>query len=185
MNLYDYAEATEQSGIRFYRRLALRARNEGVKKVFGMLAEDERHMLEKLRTIRRRFPDIAKVESDRLHRGSNVFTARSGELDQEQIDTDLDAYRTARDTESELVRVYREAADAETDPRTREMLGWLAALEEHELHQIEQLCDFVAAPESFLEWGEFSNLDEFHNFGRYDDLRRGELTGPTTGEESR
>jgi hypothetical protein len=37
------------------------------------------------------------------------------------------------------------------------------------------IYDFVNAPTDDLEWAEFSNLDEFHNFGRYQDLRKGEL----------
>ena len=50
------------------------------------------------------------------------------------------------------------------------MLRWLAAFERHELNEIEKLYDFANAPNCSLEWGEFSNLDEFHAFGRDVDL---------------
>lgn len=48
----------------------------------------------------------------------------------------------------------------------KRMLLRIAAMERHELNDLEQLFDFVNAPNESLEWGEFSNLDEFHNFGR-------------------
>jgi len=43
----------------------------------------------------------------------------------------------------------------------------LIAAEEHKHFQIlENVCAFANAPSQFLAWGEFSNLEEFRNFGR-------------------
>jgi hypothetical protein len=46
------------------------------------------------------------------------------------------------------------------------LLRRIATEERRELESLRQLFDFVNAPNEFLAWGEFSNLNEFHNFGR-------------------
>ena len=48
------------------------------------------------------------------------------------------------------------------------------AEEEHEHFNIlENVFNFVNAPNQYLAWGEFSNLDEFRNFGRDVDIMEG------------
>jgi rubrerythrin len=175
MNLYQYAQEIEQSGIAFYQRLAGQAGSEGVRRVFGMLAADEEKLCEKLRTFRRRYPAITSLECGSLDPEAAPFEQACDNGQCRRIFTDLDAYRLARDAEQNVVQQYLDAAEAEKNPKIRQMLAWMAALEQHQLRQIEQLYDFAEAPNRSLEWGEFSNLDEFHNFGYYEDLREGIL----------
>jgi len=175
MNLYDFARATEESGARYYRECAEQAEEAGVKGIFSMLAQEEEKLLEKLDLIRSRFPRIEKLDSSRLQRKSIIFDKLRRKDHVGEVHSDLEAYQLACHAEQQLVDQYQHASEAEKDPQTREMLGWLAALERHELHELEGLYDFANAPTDYLEWGEFSNLDEFHNFGRYEDLRKGNL----------
>lgn len=175
MNLYKYAQATEESGIRYYQELATDARKEGVKGVFNMLVGEEEKLLGKIQLIRQRFPRMDGLDCRQLQESTIVFEHLRKNSGRVRVESDLEAYRLAREAEKEIVSQYLHAAEAEHDPQTKEMLEWLAALERHELHEIEKLYDFVNAPLESLEWGEFSNLDEFHNFGRYGDLRQGAL----------
>ena len=183
MNLYEYAQATEESGIRYYQELARDARKEGVKGVFRMLASEEKKLLAKIQRIRQRFPQMSSLSCRRLQKSTIVFDRLRKNSGHSRVGSDLEAYRLAREVEGRIVSQYERAAEAEQDPQTKEMLQWLAALERRELREIEKLYDFVNAPSESLEWGEFSNLDEFHNFGRYEDLREGELKLPSDPKE--
>lgn len=177
MNLYTYARAAEQSGIRLYRDLASHAHDEGVGRIFNMLADDEQHMLEKLELMKQRFPELADVECAGLLEQDNPFERLRSQWESQHIETDIDAYQLGKTLEHELIDHYSEVAANETE-RTARMLSWVASLERQELAEIEKLFDFANAPNESLEWGEFSNLDEFHNFGRYEDLRQGDLGDP-------
>jgi rubrerythrin len=178
MNILHFAEATETSGIRFYQDMATDSGHEGVRRVFNELARDEESQLKRLRMMLERYPEIAGLDSESLEQQPNVFEQLRGELNHARPTTDLEAYQLARGAEQEIVRHYLAAAEREPNPAGRRLLLWITALERTELAEIEQLYDFVNAPTDSLEWGEFSNLDEFHNFGRYEDLRQGELGDP-------
>lgn len=166
MNLYAFAKTMEKSGIRFYRAMAECTRTDGVKRAFSMLAEDEEHLLRRLEQMSQRYPELKTMECSYLDKGTIVFNTMRKDSLCRLITSDLDAYEMARDAEREVFRQYMKAAETETDPALKRMLLRIAAIERHELNDLEQLFDFVNAPNQSLEWGEFSNLDEFHNFGR-------------------
>ena len=169
MNVLEYARSTERSGALFYREMAERSNNEGVKNIFNMLAEDEEKMLQKLMRMSSRTPGMSEQTCRYLRKGDNVFEKMRRMEDDLQVENDLDAYALARDTERKVMQKYLRAADNEGKAEVRRSLMWIAAMERSELAALEKLFDFVNAPNSSLEWGEFSNLDEFHNFGRYED----------------
>jgi len=175
MNLYQFAQATEQSGARFYRTLSDQAGADGVRKVFSILVADEENLLHKLESFRRHYPEMDRMECASLNDHAIVFDSVCDNGRCSYISSDLEAYRLAIEAEEKVVQQYMNAAAAETDPQIKKMLRWLAAFERHELNEIKSLYDFANAPNCSLEWGEFSNLEEFHNFGYYEDLRRGEL----------
>lgn len=175
MNLYKFAQATERSGIRFYREMANRAAADGTRGVFSMLVADEENLLQKLEGFKRHYPEISQMECGDLKQEAIAFDEIRNKKSHSRISTDLDAYHLALEAEGRVVKQYQQAAAVESDPHTKKMLRWLAAFERHELNEIEKLYDFANAPNCSLEWGEFSNLDEFHNFGYYEDLRRGDL----------
>lgn len=175
MNLYQYARNMEHSGIDFYRKLAESTQEEGIRRVFGMMAEDEQELLYKLEAFRSHYPEIGEMECGVLNRMAIPFDHICDNGRCELITTDLEAYELALEAERKVVQQYRDAAAREKNPGIRQMIEWMAALEQQELGKIEELHDFAEAPNRSLEWGEFSNLDEFHNFGYYEDLRKGKL----------
>ena len=175
MNLYQYARKTDRSGIAFYQKMAERAGNEGLRRVFNMMAEDQEELLFKLEAFRSHYPEIGEMECGVLSKMAIPFDhiCDNGRCD--LVNSDVEAYQLALDAERKVVEQYRAAAAQEENPGTRQMLEWIAALEQYELRKIEELHDFADAPNRSLEWGEFSNLDEFHNFGYYEDLRKGNI----------
>jgi rubrerythrin len=82
------------------------------------------------------------------------------------IKGDLDAYQHAMKMEAEGARVYEEALARETNPDVKSLLQRVIKEEQKHFNIIQNVYDFVNAPNEYLEWGEFSNLEEFRNFGR-------------------
>ena len=79
----------------------------------------------------------------------------------------FEAYQLARDAEREVLCTYERATVAANGLALKKSLLLITAMERHELDEIEGLFDFTNVPNQSLSWGEFSNLDEFHDFGRY------------------
>jgi len=68
--------------------------------------------------------------------------------------------------ETDSFRLYEDAAAKEKDPGIKALLLKIAGEEHKHFNVLGNIFNFVNAPNQFLAWREFSNLDEFHQFGR-------------------
>lgn len=167
MNVMDYARNTEESGIRFYQEMADSTENEGVKRIFSRLAHDEEILLEKLQRLQQRHPEMGRQNIRSLNRRINAFEKLRKKRGKFSIASDVDAYRLACDAESEIVKTYEKVTKSAQATEAKKALMRIMAMERHELTDIENLLAFTEVPDQSLVWGEFSNIDEFHDFGRY------------------
>lgn len=163
MNVLRFAQEVDLSARNFYEEMASRADDPGVRRIFGMLAEDEREMLNHLGMLAARTGDI---DAEALDRGVNVFEQLRMREDRLSVENDLAAYRLALNAERELLHQYRSAVKAEHHPEVKRILLEMTREEQKHVEELENLYDFANAPNHYLAWGEFSNLEEFHNFGR-------------------
>ncbi|AMV73468.1 ferritin family protein [Desulfuromonas carbonis] len=182
MTVLDFARHLEQSGRDFYTEMAARTSQDGVRKIFQLLAGDQQRLLDRLRRMQERPGTLSKAESLLLNRAVNIFEKMRQREAQLAVNNDLDAYLLAINAERQIVDQYLKVLNRTDNADLRQALLRVLSLDRQELEELEQLYDFVNAPTDSLEWGEFSNLDEFHNFGRYDDLRQGELGDPVIPE---
>lgn len=166
MKVLDFAQDIDRSGQRFYQTLAGRTSHPGVQRIFRMLANDEKQLQQRLESIKARKGDVGKYDSVALAQSVNVFDQLLRQEERLEVANDLDAYQLAIDAEREVLELYERAAARESRPEVRHLLQEIAEGERKELEELESLYNFTNAPNEFLEWGEFSNLDEFHNFGR-------------------
>ncbi|TLM67853.1 MAG: hypothetical protein FDZ69_03385 [Deltaproteobacteria bacterium] len=163
MKVFRFATEIDRSAQRFYEEMAARAENPGVKNIFRQLAEDEARRLMQLEVR------AAKTNGDEtmaLDEGWNVYERLRQQGDRLVVADDVAAYRLALDAERHVLHQYEAAAAAEADPVVQKILTEIAEDERQLLRELESLYDFTNVPNSFLAWGEFSNLGEFHNFGR-------------------
>ena len=167
MNVIEYARSTEESGVRFYQEMADRSNPEGVKRIFTMLAHDEELLLEKLQRLQEKNPEMSKQNIRVLNLSNNVFEKLRKQENKFNIGTDVEAYQLACTAEREILRTYEKATKAATETELIKALMQLTAMERHELTELEGMLDFANTPNQSLAWGEFSNIDEFHDFGRY------------------
>lgn len=165
MNVYDFAIGVEERNMRFFSALAEEVPHQGVDAIFRRMVADERRLRNHFKKLRRL--DRAPVESQlveglagRVNRLYDSLTAIPRPED------DLAAYRLLLRVQREVCRLFADAAASEKNRSAREELELIAGEEQVVLDSLQRLYDFVNAPARYLAWGEFSNLEEFRNFGR-------------------
>ena len=165
MNIFDFAIKMEQDGKTYYDKLAKEATLPGLKTIFARLSEDEQKHYDTFVDLRAGGKNFSMANSTVLEFSKNVFATLPKESGA-AVKDDLDSYRHAMQLEAESFRLYESAAKAETEEGSKRLLLKIAG-EEHKHFQIlENIYAFANAPNQYLAWGEFSNLEEFRNFGR-------------------
>ena len=165
MNIFDFAIKMEQDGKAYYDKLAKDATLPGLRTIFAGLAEDEQKHYDIFVALRDGRKNVAMADSTVLEFSKNVFAALPTDSG-EAVKDDLDSYRHAMDLEAESFRLYENAAKEEQEEGTKRLLLKIAAEEHRHFEILENIYSFANAPNQFLAWGEFSNLGQFHNFGR-------------------
>lgn len=166
MNVFDFAMEIERNGRKFYRNVAAKTGAAGVRTIFSMMAEDEQELLERFRAMKATVRSTTMQDSRSLETAGKVYKDVLNEREALQITDDLEAYHYVMRVEAAICRLYEDAARREPNPEVQGLLRRIASEERRELESLRRLYDFVNAPNEFLAWGEFSNLNEFHNFGR-------------------
>lgn len=167
MNVFDFAMKMEQDGKAFYEKLARETNLEGLQTIFTRLAEDEQKHYETFQALQGETQTTAMEDSTALDQAKNVFEELLGDKGSfGAIEGDLEGYRYAMKLEAESFRLYEDAAKRESDADVKNLLLRIAEEEHNHFTIVQNIYDFVNAPSQFLAWGEFSNLDEFRNFGR-------------------
>lgn len=167
MNVFDFAIKMELDGREFYEKLARETELAGVRNIFSQLAADERKHYEIFLALKNEARPPAMADTPALELAKNVFEdliARKETLG--PVKGDLEAYRHAMQLEENSFRLYEEAAEKEKDQSVRELLLRIAGEEHKHFNILQNIHDFVNAPSQYLAWGEFSNLGEYHQFGR-------------------
>ena len=170
MNVYDFAMKMELDGKAYYEQLAAATKVTGLRNIFLGIAEDEQKHYEIFQALKNQEAP-AMTESTALENARNVFEKLIAEKPVAgPTGDDLAGYRHAMKLEAESFRFYEEVAIHTPDPGIKQLLSRIAGEERKHFNILRNVFDFVNAPNQYLAWAEFSNLDEFRNFGRDVDL---------------
>lgn len=160
MNIFEHAMQMEKDGEDLYRDLAQKSENIGIKNIFNMLADDEvKHY--------KVFEDMKKDEKPQmadtkvLTSAKNVFTQLKEEGKFDQKAAELELYRKAQELEKKSEEFYLQKAGEAEDPYQKEMILKIAAEEKKHYFLLDNIVQFVSAPERWLEDAEFSYFDEY------------------------
>jgi rubrerythrin len=161
MNAIDYMIRIEEDGLNLYEILSDGARDRELKEIFELLAERQRSHLSALETLRESVgPDDA--ESGLLERATHVENGFRRLLNSHdmlhELKNDHDAFVHVLKAEEDTIKLLEGMAKAETRITTRTLLERIAEDEKAHLTNIENIYEFIEAPRTYLEWGEFSNL---------------------------
>jgi len=170
MNVFDFAMEMEDNGYVYYSNLARTATLPGLKTIFSSLAEDERKHFKLFRELKAGNDEWTMAETETLVTAKNVFSLLPRSEDLSEISGVLPAYKHAMQLEADSFRFYEDAAEKESDPKVKAVLLKIAGEEHQHFNILENLYNFVNAPNQHLEWGEFSNLGEFRQYGRDIDI---------------
>ena len=162
MNVFDFAIKMEQDGKAYYEKLASQTSLPGLKTIFKRLAEDEQKHYEIFHKLKTSGSVPAMQDSTIIAEAKNVFEQLSKEEETlKDLNGVLAAYQHAMKIESESSRFYEKAAGEEKNPAIQKLLARIADEEQKHFNVLENIYHFVNAPNQYLAWGEFSNLDEF------------------------
>ena len=161
MNIFDFAMKMEQDGKNYYEKLAADTAYGGLKKIFTTLAEDEQKHYDIILSIKSG-TNLIMADSTVLEEAKNLFELLLAEKSNAvTLKKSLDGYQYARKIEADSVKFYEDMAKKEDNPESVQLLLRIANEEKKHFNILDNLYDYVLAPQNYLAWGEFSNLKEF------------------------
>jgi rubrerythrin len=160
MNIFEFAMEKEKYSEDYYRQLADKSNNEGLKAIFDMLADEEVKHYKIVSDMKENVaPDLA--ETTVLSDAKDVFAKMRESVQSFNFDvSQTNLYRKAREIEKQSRKFYLEKAN-EVKENQKEIFLKLADEEEKHYFLIDNIIDFVSRPETWLENAEFYHLEEY------------------------
>ncbi|OEU56099.1 MAG: hypothetical protein BA871_07210 [Desulfuromonadales bacterium C00003096] len=168
MNLFDFALQMEQDATEFYQKLSRSASNFGYKRFFADLASDHKEryrFIESMSSVEGTADEASCQVTDENCSTWRMVCTRSAVAD-EPIGGLENAYRYALELETAEVHCFQNMLEKTRFGKMKTMLQVIAEEENRHVEDFQSVYDFINAPNQYLATGEFSNLDEFHQFGR-------------------
>ncbi|MDR3579908.1 MAG: ferritin family protein [Oryzomonas sp.] len=163
MDAIEFMARFEEDGLRFFETLGAESIDAERKGLFELLADNQKRHLGSLEKLKENLHGIETDTTlvDRAGVVVNGFRRTLGSYDlPKEFRQDADAFDHIVKAEEEVIELLDGMAKAEAEENTRELLVLLAEEEKRHLSRMENIYEFIEAPRSFLEWGEFSNLHQ-------------------------
>lgn len=170
MDVFEFAMKMEQDGKAYYENLAIQSPLPGLKTIFTELAGDEQKHYDIFQQLKAGEGVEDMPDSTALDDARNIFESLpKGAIAVKGIEDSTAGYDHAMQLEAESFKFYERAASEEKNPQTKKLLIRIAIEERKHYDILENIFNFINAPNQSLEWAEFSNLGEFRQFGRETD----------------
>jgi rubrerythrin len=163
MDIFDYAIQMEKDGEAYYRELAKKSTDRGIRTILTLLADDEVEHRELFEALKKKKPfDLA--QDTVLSEVKNIFVQmRESKEDIGAAKKQKELYEKARQLEDKSEAFYRKAAEETSDSKQKTLFIRLAAEEHHHAIVIDNLIEFITRPDpgNWLENAEWHHLDEY------------------------
>ena len=160
MNIFEYAMQMEKDGENYYRELAQKTNNKGIKTILTMLADEEVKHYNAVEQMMTTNPQMA--ETTILTDAKNVFEQIKKGQGAFDIDVgQIQLYKKAQDIEEKSRDFYLEKANRVEKEYQKELFLKLAGEEKKHYFLLENIINFVSRPETWLENAEFFHLEEY------------------------
>ena len=160
MGIFEYAMQMEKDGEDFYRGLAEKVSNKGVKVILTMLADEEAKHYKLL--SKAQSEEMGLPETTILADAKNIFEQmkESGEkfdvgVGQEEL------YREAQEIEEKSRDFYLEKSEQVEEGYHKGLFLKLADEEKKHYLLLDNITEFVSRPSEWLEDAEFYHLEEY------------------------
>lgn len=162
MSVFEFAMKMEQDGEKFYRDLAQKTENDGLKQIFTYLADEEVKHFNLFKGMAER-QDMDYQSADVLLESKNVFAAmkEKGGIDVSGDVAQVEAYKQALGWEEKAYSFFKEKGEEASDPKEKKFFEMVAEEEKRHCRLIEGIIEFVTQPESWVENAEFNHLTDY------------------------
>lgn len=162
MSMFEFAMKMEQEGEKFYRELADKTKNAGLKQIFTYLADEEVKHYKLFKGMLER-QGVEYESSDILVDSKNIFSEmkESGAVDVSGDTSQLESYKFALEMEEKAYTFFEEKCAEATDPKEKKFLEVIAQEERRHYRLIEGIIEFISQPETWVENAEFNQLTEY------------------------
>jgi len=163
MNVYEYAMKVEKEGEKYYRDLAQKTEDAGLKQVLTMLADEEVKHYATFEAMLGRTP-LPIQPTVAVFKGAKTIFQKikasnpTVSFTKEQVDF----YAHALALEEKSYNFYIEKAALLEDAEEKAAFLRIAQEEQQHAALLENLIDYITYPERWIEDAEFSRLDETH-----------------------
>jgi rubrerythrin len=160
MNIFDFAMEKEKFSEDYYRQLAAKSNNKGLRTIFNMLADEETRHYQIVSDMKRDVaPDLA--ETTVLSNAKDIFAKMRQSAQGFNFNiSEVELYKKALAIEEQSRDFYLEKAD-EVAEAQKEIFLTLADEEKRHYFLLQNIIDFVSRPQTWLENAEFYHLEEY------------------------
>ncbi len=161
MNDLKFAIDMELDGEKYYRQQAELNKENSLKTVCLMLAEDEKNHAQILSDKEK--GEIYQIEeTETLSKAKNVFEGIGDiKLEEKETATQLDFYRIAAEKEKQSVELYTKYLGNTEETKEKELFQYLIKEEEQHLFVLEELASLLRRAEEWVENAEFGIRKEY------------------------
>lgn len=161
MNAYEYAMQIEKEGELLYRDLANKTQEEGLQKIFLMLANEEVKHHAMFERLANNTPKLDIPQMEVYKDAKEIFSGMKEKSHRYDFgEQEVDFYQKAVNTEDESYEFYLEQANKMTNPKHKQIFEAIANEELKHKRILENIVDFVSQPEIWMENAEFYNIEE-------------------------
>lgn len=159
MDIFEFAKKMELDGEGYYRELADKVGNPGLKHILNMLADDEVKHYNILNDISKtEYTEMA--DSPVLERAKNIFEKMKGRPFDKNIGESA-LYKKAQELERQSLEFYEKKASEEELKNQKDLLLRIAEEEKKHFFLLENIINFVTRPENWIEDAEFNHLEDY------------------------
>lgn len=161
MNAIEFAINMEMDGEQYYRKQAEINKDNSLNSVCLMLANDEAHHAQVLRS-RQSQKAYELTDSDTLLKAKNVFDGIGDiEIEYKPIPSQLDFYRIASEKEKQSIALYSELLSKAEDKQDIEVFEYLIGQEKQHFEVLDDLAMLLQHTEEWVESAEFGLRKDF------------------------
>ena len=162
MSIFEFAMKMEQDGEKFYRDLAVKTTNVGLKQIFTYLADEEVKHYALFKGLFEGQP-TDYTSTDILAGSKNIFAQMkaSGAVDVTADVSQLEAYKQALEWEKKAYEFFEQKGAETSDPKEKKFLETIAKEERRHYRLIDTIIEFIGRPESWVENAEFNHLTDY------------------------
>jgi len=161
MKIIKMALEKERISIDFYKKLAEKTTNKGLKRILELLYEEECRHCEAIAYLAdNNSATVSQVDDIPDYKG--LLRKIKATVEKSSIDSsELELYQDAREIELESIEFYMAQTQQSKDAKRRDLFERLAQQEKHHYLLIDNILEFVSIPQQWLENAEFTHSEDY------------------------